>query len=159
MKAFLIYGPSGSGKSSRATDFIFDPCNNQPLWIERDIIRFQVLRLGSWKEYKINQTTENIVDAWWKYNIIRASIENSNIIISDTLCKPADRDKLERLLLHLGYSVEWIRMNTSLEECILRDSKRGNMSVGEKVIRSQWDHFVKGGWDDTTSDRLDKIFG
>lgn len=142
MKAIIVYGPSGSGKSTKAVK-LFSDTSELTAWIERDRVRFDIVGLGNWKTYKINQATENIVDTYWKFQVVEAAIMRRDIIISDTLCKPGDRDKLEVLLLHFGYSIEWIRMDTSLEECIKRDAGRGDMSVGENVVINQYNHFMK----------------
>lgn len=159
MKAFLIYGPSGSGKTTTVRKISESQFQGNFLWVERDDIRFNHMNLGNWTVYRPNQYTENIVDAYWKGFIFKAVGLKENIIISDTLCKTTDRKKVKALMEHFGYEVKFIRMSTPLSECISRDKNRGVWSVGEKVIRSQWDHFTKGGWDDTTSDRLDKISG
>ena len=137
MRANIIYGPSGSGKSTLA--FMAHEINKGSVQIERDIIRFKVLKLGDWETYHFNQRTENLVDAYWKHYIIDAHDWGQDIIVSDTLCSKKIRNKAIMLLQDLGYKVNLHQMQTPLEECIKRDAKRGKMSVGEDVIRKQWE--------------------
>lgn len=150
MKAFIIYGTSGSGKSTKAHELIQERSMLEDVWfdygshIERDKIRFEWLNLGDWKTYKHDHRTEAVVDAIWKYQVVRCAQSESDIIISDTLCKVSDRVNLCSLLQRLGYNeIELIQMQTSLEDCIARDAERGNFSVGEEVIRKQYANLMK----------------
>lgn len=150
MKAFIIYGVSGSGKTTKAKELIEEAKTTDLVWfdygshIERDNIRFEWLNLGSWKTYKHDHRTEAVVDAIWKYKIVRCAQSESDIIISDTLCKLSDRVKLCSLLQRLGYNeIELIQMDTPLEDCIARDAQRGDFSIGEEVIRKQHANLMK----------------
>lgn len=133
-KATIIYGMSGSGKSSEAVKILQDGA----VHIERDIFRFdpEFLDLGNWKTYSLDQHTEYIVDAYWKYMIMKNS--NRDLVISDTLCKKNDRNKVIKLLEYLGYNVEVIYKCKPLEDCITDDAERGDFSVGGDVILKQW---------------------
>lgn len=133
-KAWIVYGPPGSGKSTEARALAQGMKSVRHL--ERDIIRFDVLKLGNWNEYRFDPKKEYIVDAIWKYIVLNN--DYNDLIISDTLCKKSDRDNLVALLQWIGYDVELIRMNTSLEECIERDKIREGYSVGEEVIKRMW---------------------
>jgi predicted kinase len=150
MKAFIVYGTSGSGKTTKAKEIIQNRCADEDVWfdygshIERDNIRFEWLNLGNWKTYKHDHRTEAVVDAIWKYKIVHCAQSESDIIISDTLCKLSDRVNLCSLLQRLGYKeIELIQMQTSLEDCITRDAQRGDFSVGEEVIRKQYANLTK----------------
>lgn len=150
MKATLIFGPSGSGKTTKVNKILDSFCScsdkyieDRPAWVERDYIRFKVLGLCDWRQYKPDHKTEKIVDAYWKHALVEASLNERDVIISDTLCKENERNNVVDLLKGLGYTdIELIRMDISLEKCIERDSGRGVFSVGEKIIRRQWDNFV-----------------
>lgn len=151
MKAFIIYGLSGSGKTTKAKALIEEGNTTDLVWfdygahVERDKIRFEELKLGDWATYRFNTETEHLVDAIWRCQIGRLSRSGSDIVISDTLCKLSDRKKLVKFLTKLGYeSVNLIQMETSLEDCIVRDKQRGAMSVGEDVIRKQYENLMKG---------------
>lgn len=144
-KATIIYGVSGSGKTYESIQWA-NLYNHGIKWvslIERDEIRFYELNLGDWKTYKINPVTEYMIDVYWKYYILRAIENGWDIIISDTLCNIRDRRNLYELLKFHNYRVEFVRMETPLDVCIERDRSRGGMSVGEDVIRKQWDKLVK----------------
>lgn len=146
MKAIIVYGPSGSGKSTKAEEYLSTVSTlTHYERVERDLIRFDRLKLGNWKTYKPNSDTEYLVDAIWKFLIVRTSVLEDNLIISDTLCKANERRKTIDLLKGLGYTdIHLTRMDTPLVECIRRDALRGDMSVGEDVIRKQREHFIKG---------------
>ena len=132
--AWIVYGPPGSGKTTKARELIEGM--ESVFHLERDRIRFDILKLGDWNTYRFSPQKEYIVDALWKYCILRN--EHDNIVISDTLCKKADRENLIALLEWMGYDVKLVRMDTSLDECIERDKFRENLSVGEEVIKRMW---------------------
>ena len=146
MKALVVYGPSASGKSSYAQhsrEIPWDTEEVETIMLERDYIRFNIMGLGDWTKYRPHHDTENAVDAYWKYFLVKYSVVGANLIISDTNCKIGDRRKMKKLLEHFGYDVSFHRMSTSLEECIARNAERGAFSVGADVIKRQWEHFIK----------------
>ena len=153
MKALIIYGPSGSGKTTLAKKYwkSWSHSEGSPgvLHLQRDDIRFDFLELGDYSTYRFNHKTEDIVDFYWKSSIYEALSNRYDLIISDTMCKLSDRNKIKLLLDFSGYDVEFIRMNTNLTTCIERDSSRGGFSVGEDVIKRQWEHFIKNNEDFT----------
>ncbi|MCK9530466.1 MAG: AAA family ATPase [Gammaproteobacteria bacterium] len=145
MEALIIYGPSGSGKSTLA-ESVLDGAE-YAVRIERDVIRAEVIpgfHENGWNGYKPFSPWEDVVTFYWHSEIYRAQELCRNIIISDTLCKKKERDKVKFLLETLGYEVEFFRMDTSLETCIKRDALRDNRSVGETVILQQFENLNKG---------------
>lgn len=144
MDALVIYGVSGSGKSTFAEEFNSDEFTT--LNLERDNIRKRFIpnfSFEGWKGHSFNSGWEEIVTYEWHKDLSYGAEKGLDLIISDTLCKVGDRRKLGFLLKHLGYDVLYYRITTSLEECIERDSKRGIWEVGEDVIRRQWDNLNK----------------
>ena len=141
LNAVIIYGASGSGKSRQAEAHLNH--NARCYWVERDNIRFNLMNLGDWTTYKPNQSTENIVDFFWKHMIAKAWEDNMDLVISDTLCKISDRRKLHKLLTFLGFSVSFVRMDTALEDCIEQDSKRKGFCVGAEIIKNQYKHLIE----------------
>mgnify|MGYP000853786472 CR=1 FL=1 len=135
MKATVIYGVSGSGKSTFAKSLN----GGETIHVERDIIRFNdnFMNLVDWEKYSPDRNTEYIVDTLWRVQVCDAARIHKDIIISDTLCKVSDRRILNHLLKFLGYDVEFIRVDTPFEECIQRDHSRGKLSVGKDVIFKQ----------------------
>ena len=141
--ALIVYGCSGSGKTTYAKTK-FDEMDGWVKRIERDQIRTErgLLRNG-WQGYKFRGEDEYAVTAEWWRDLWYSVESDEDIIVSDTLCKIQDRRNLYHFLVAQGYFVRFVRMNTSLEECVERDSKRGIMSVGEKVISRQWENLNK----------------
>lgn len=145
MKAYVVYGISGSGKSTKAEKLFYDvPCGYCS-WVERDRIRGHIYpnfdEVG-WTG-GFHHHLEPIVTYEWHVAVSEAVKQESDLIISDTICKIQDRRNLKNLLEYLGYEIKWIRMDTPLDLCIERDKKRGVWSVGEDVIQRQWFNLMK----------------
>lgn len=66
-----------------------------------------------------------------------------NLIVADTNLSKKGRRKLIKCLKEIGYGVELVIINLPLEACIERDKERGARSVGEKVIRQQWETLLQ----------------
>jgi predicted kinase len=147
MNCVLFYGISGSGKSTEARKCVE---NNKTVLgvrthIERDEIRKMIspnFKNGGWKA-GFPPHLEDAVTLEWYVKLDQANYYNEDVVISDTLCKISDRGRVKNLLDYFGYDIEWVRMETPLEECIGRDSVRGIWSVGEDVIRRQWSNLQK----------------
>lgn len=75
--------------------------------------------------------------------IIRQTLVNDqHVIIDDTNFHPKHHDRLKEIARLNNACVKIKEFNTSIEECIERDSEREN-SVGEKVIRDMYDKYLK----------------
>lgn len=137
MKAILTVGISASGKTTWA-----DMQEDYEV-ISRDAIRFGVLFPGirGWKDYKFTNQNESRVSAIQKAEILKACSGGRNIIIADTNINTKTRKGLVRELKILGYEVEYLVIHVSLENAIERDSHRRYESVGEGVIKQQYDRF------------------
>ena len=135
-KIIAVYGVSGSGKTSLARSMNKEGEFNQ---LERDEIRQALGYLNNgWGGYDFCPEKEYAVTHAW-HVLLQESLYNSqSIIISDTMTNIVDRRCLKFLAGQYDFDMEFIRMDTPLEDCIKRDSLRGGLSVGENVIRRQW---------------------
>lgn len=148
MKAYVVYGVSGSGKSTKAKDIVYEgfDAGISLLSVERDACRRFISPYFSehgWSGEGFPAYLEEAVTHEWHFRVHLALNHNNGVIISDTLCKVGDRRKLKNLLEYLGFDIDWIRMETPLEVCIERDNNRGIWAVGEDVIRRQWENLQK----------------
>lgn len=139
MKAEILVGVSASGKTTYAmvmTDYAI---------VCRDDIRFGHVMPNArgWKDYVFSNENEQKVTAIHKDQIDRCAELGQNLIVADTNLSKKNRRKLIKHLQEIGYEVELVIINLPLEACIERDKERGARSVGEKVIRQQWETLVQ----------------
>lgn len=122
----ILQGLPASGKSTWAKE----KCKN-PNWVRvnKDDIRAM---LGV--EY--SKKTEALVVSVERGMVSTADANGFNVIVDSTNLNPI-HEEYYRLLYP---DVEVRRFSTPLEECIERDSKRGN-SVGEQVIKQMYDRW------------------
>ena len=135
MKAEILVGVSGSGKTTYAltmTDYAV---------VCRDDIRFgQVMpNAHGWKDYVFSCENEDKVTYIHKTAIDRCAELGQDLIVADTNLSKKNRRKLIKYLQEVGYEVEIVIINLPLKACIERDSFRGARSVGEGIIRQQWE--------------------
>lgn len=134
-KAIIAIGVSASGKTTWAKEFINS--NENFVIICRDDIRASLTKENftwsswNWKlEPKVTEMHNNaIMDAWKN---------DKNIIIADTNLNPKFRIPLIEKLKRMNYNVEEKIFDISQQEAIERDSNRGDLSVGAKVIAQQY---------------------
>lgn len=143
MDAIMTVGVSGSGKSSLAQTYD----DGSYALVERDLIRFTGLgkRFTGWRgqnPYKMTNENEGVVSRIQRDMIwYAATNEGLNLILPDTWLSKKFRREMYKTLSELGYDISVIVVEVPLKVAIERDSYRGNMSVGEDVIRRQWDMF------------------
>lgn len=135
MKAQVLVGVSASGKTTYAmsmTDYAI---------VCRDDIRFGSVMPNTrgWKDYVFSNENEQKVTAIHKDQIARCAEIGQNLIVADTNLSKKNRRKLIKYLQEIGYDVELVIINLPLKDCIERDSFRGARSVGEGIIRQQWE--------------------
>lgn len=135
MKAKVLVGVSGCGKTTYAmtqTDYAI---------VCRDDIRFGHVMPNArgWKDYVFSNENEQKVTVIHKDQIDRCAELGQNLIVADTNLSKKNRRKLIKYLKEIGYGVELVIINLPLEACIERDSFRGARSVGEGIIRQQWE--------------------
>lgn len=135
MKAEILVGVSASGKTTYAmvmTDYAI---------VCRDDIRFGHVMPNArgWKDYVFSNENEQKVTEIHKDQIDRCAELGQDLIVADTNLSKKSRRKLIKYLQEIGYEVELVIINLPLEDCIERDSLRGARSVGEGIIRQQWE--------------------
>lgn len=146
MTFFMMCGPAGSGKTTKATEFVKkDP--QFRVWISSDDIRKEIYgdeSIQTDAEYVFQLMEERTIDA----------LKRGKIVVYDAMnLRARDRkrmlDKLKGMfpeLMCLCVSVE-----VPLETALQRNSSRARQ-VPEKIIRSQFKRFEspteKEGWDD-----------
>lgn len=141
MKALIVYGLSGAGKSTIAKEFV----ERGYVEVNRDNIRFSEIDPGGdWTTYKFTKTNEKKVTKIWNEQLASAAFESKDIVISDTLLSEEKRNKVVDSLLEYGYDITIVFLYFSLKELIARDASRGRFSVGESVLRKQWQTLYGG---------------
>lgn len=140
MKATITVGISGSGKSTWA--------EQQPnaFEINRDKLRWQVTGCIGWagdNAYKFSSKVETDVTNIAEGHLIAVAKMGEDVIISDTNLNPKFRQKLIATCQGLGYTVEIKEFPISFQEALERDKERGIFSIGEQVLKRQWEQWIK----------------
>ena len=138
MKAIITVGISASGKSTFAEEMM----RQGYVRVERDEVRRILFNFKQWNEYKFNKAKEDRVTAVIDQLLFDTSLENKNIVVSDTNLNPKYRNALIKKLKTLGYEVEIKDFPISYEEAIKQDTFR-EYSVGQKVIYQQWQQWLE----------------
>ena len=142
MIAIITVGCSGSGKSTFAKELVNH--SNSYVEINRDNIRFKHFCNGvhDWSLYEFSRENENIVTSIHDAEIMKAFMDNKNVIISDTNLSSYFRNKLHSRLVEIGF--DHIRnqvFNVPYEELLKRNNLRGKLSVPESVLFKQFQSF------------------
>ena len=139
MKAIITVGISGSGKSTWAD------ANARGVVVNRDNTRWEISGRLGWNgpnAYRFDNHTEGHVTRRNNDKIIRAALAGQDIIVADTNLNTRYRNELIELLEFLGYEVEIKEFPISFPEALRRDSERGIFTVGEAVLKKQWEQWV-----------------
>lgn len=142
MKAVLVYGAPGAGKSTLAKEYVEEGFTE----INRDNIRFSMVDPGGdWTTYRFNKKNEKFVTSIWNQRLDEATFNMKSVVISDTLCNKQKRQNVVDYLKELGYTdITLVELNPPLEELLKRDRERGRWSVGEGVVRQKWEELNDG---------------
>lgn len=133
----FLMGLPGSGKSTYAKILVNTP-NTNWVRINKDDLR------GMLFDGKYSRSRENFVLDMRDCAIRNAAKCGRDIIIDDTNLHPKHRKKIEALAQELDMEFQVKLIDTPLEECIRRDSKRkGKANVGEKVILGMYNDYLK----------------
>lgn len=79
-------------------------------------------------------------------SIIVHSLNNGrNVIVDDTNFEPKHLESMQRIKQQFNIDVEIIErfFDVPYEECMVRDAKRGDKSVGAEVIKAMYDKYLK----------------
>lgn len=136
MKLIMTKGLPASGKSTWAKKFISD--NPRYKRVNKDDLR-DMIDGGSW-----SKENEKFIVAVRNALITQALNLGYSVIVDDTNLDPKHEDALCQLAkLHNAVFEVKDFTNIPLEECLKRDSERLLNSVGDKVIRSMYNKYLK----------------
>ena len=130
-KLIILQGLPASGKSTKAKELFV---NGRNVRVNRDLIR-EMLHFGEYSK----ETEVKVTGA--ETQIARYFIdEGFDVIVDDTNLKSKAIKMWQDLASWLPCELEFLKMDTSLEECIRRDAKR-EKPIGEERIRemAEWD--------------------
>lgn len=148
-KAFIYVGIAASGKSTEAKKHARELTNTEI--INRDDIRRNILeeelgrklnpgelwKLWDFSKKKKIRAKEELVTKIVNEKINKASLENKNIISSDTNLNKKYRNSYKHKLEQLGYEVEFKYFDIDFDKAVKWDLHRAD-SVGKDVIYEQW---------------------
>lgn len=127
----MLKGLPASGKSTYAKDLV----NKGWKRVNKDELRLMI-DCGMW-----SRANEGNILGSEKILVKEFLRQGLNVIVDDT--NFAHTETWERLALESGAEFEIKEFNTNVMECIERDSKRGDKSVGAKVIMTMYNRYMK----------------
>lgn len=131
-KLIMLKGLPASGKSTYAKEMVRVYGYKR---VNRDELR-DMIDLGKYSPEN-EQFIKDIQDA-----IITLFSDDFNVVVDNTNLKPEDTFHFKELAYELSMKFEVKEFDTSLEECIRRDSFRSN-PIGEKVIRDMYEKYME----------------
>lgn len=123
----MLSGLPASGKSTKAKELLESMGN--AVRVNKDLLR-EMLHCG-----KFNGKNEGITVDAEESLALHFFLNDTNVIVDDTNFSPKHENKWKGLSNEMGAKFEHIRIDTSIEECVLRDSKR-EKKVGPVVIKN-----------------------
>lgn len=142
---YLLKGLPASGKSTWAKQKVSENPNIKR--INKDDLR-AMLDNSKW-----TPANEKFVLKIRDIMIKEALNSGYHAIVDDTNLHPKHEAQMRQLAKELGAKVEIVNFDTSLEECIKRDSERPN-SVGKEVITSMYDRYINNRLDSYDVEKL-----
>lgn len=134
-RAILTKGLPASGKTTWARQTLADN-PGQMKRVNKDELR-AMLDGGKWSKHNetfVIRVRDNL--------IMQALNEGYHVIVDDTNLHPKHEAQIRQLVKGLAVVEIQDFTHVSVEDCIKRDQQRHNY-VGEKVIRSMYDQFLK----------------
>lgn len=134
---YVMCGAPGSGKSTWAKRELAPKANT--LYISRDVIRLSIIK----DEEHYFSHEDEVYDEFVR-QIANGIREGLNVIADATHLGTTARTKLVKALAKAGIKDDWyyiifVQMGTSVQECIIRDSKReGRTHVTASVVRRMY---------------------
>lgn len=139
-KAYILYGISASGKSTKANEIL----KSQPaVYINRDTIRRQQLNLEEtdnlWSSYSFNSSFESKVTVVCNKLLEDAIKEEKDIVVDNTHLTLRYRDELSFNLMKEGYTVSLINTTTTDKlSFYINNNKVRRDSLPSGVINDQF---------------------
>jgi predicted kinase len=145
-KLILLIGESGSGKSTKAGELLKQAQEEgrSCVRVNRDSIRQMLWGKDSSWDLRLKRENENLVKRIEEKIVHEALMNSFDIIIDDINLSEKTQNKWKTLAEnytknHNPVKFEVIKMDTSFDECILRDMRRtGQEQVGRAVIERQF---------------------
>lgn len=135
LKLLMLRGLPASGKSTYAKELVA----KSEKWkrVNKDELR-EMIDGGQWskKNEKCIQNTRDALIAGWL-------AVGYNVVVDDTNFHGEHEVKCRQLALEHGADFEVKFFDTPFMECIERDLKRGDKSVGKKVITEMYVRYLK----------------
>ena len=135
-KMLICRGIPASGKSTWAREWVAEKPNNRRR-VNRDDIRYEVYGVYSGKTID-----ERLVTAIENQQVENALVAGLDVVIDATNLNAKSIRRFSDIAEKHNYEVEIKDFEVSLEEAILRDSRR-EKSVGEEVIKSFFVRYIK----------------
>jgi len=137
-KIILLKGLPGSGKSTWAKEYL-DKATVPTKRVNKDDLRV-MLDNGKW-----SKSNEQFVLFIRNYIITCALNDGCDVVVDDTNFAPKHEEEMYNIAAkYKNVDVETKFIDTSLGECIERDSKRtGRARVGKAVIMKMWNQYLK----------------
>lgn len=139
-KAYILYGISASGKTTRANEIL----KSQPaVYINRDTVRRQQLNLEEtdnlWSSYSFNKDLESKVTTICDKLLGEAVKEEKDIVVDNTHLNLRQRDELSFNLMKKGYIVSLINTTTTDKlSFYINNNKARRDSLSSGVINDQF---------------------
>jgi len=134
----ICRGVPASGKSTWAMEWVAENPDSRRR-VNRDDIRYAVY--GVYSDASIN---EQLVTAIENQQVENALVAGLDVVIDATNLNAKSIRRFSDIADKHNYEVEIKDFEVSLEEAILRDSRR-EKSVGEEVIKSFFVRYIKDG--------------
>lgn len=130
----MLKGLPASGKSTHAKELAL-----KPEWkrVNKDDLR-AMIDSGKW-----SRENEKYIITMRDYHIDNALQSGFNIVVDDTNFDPEHETRLKAMADFYGAEFEIKFFDVPVSECVTRDAKRGDKSVGEKVIRGMYNKYLK----------------
>lgn len=135
MKLYVMQGIPGSGKSTLA----------QSMANLKDGVIFSTDNFWG-EDYNYIPEKVGVAHRWNQANVERAMIAKTPVIIVDNTNVTKEAvEPYVNLAREYGYNLEFVRMDTPLEECLKRNAARPeNRRIPEDVVRKM--HAQLGSW-------------
>lgn len=135
VKLLVLKGLPASGKSTFAKELV----SSDPKWkrVNKDDLR-EMVDGGKWSkanEKHIKDVRDALIIGWLT--------TDKNVVVDDTNLFPEHEVTFKKMASSFGADLEIKFFDTPVMECIERDSKRGEKSVGAKVIMGMYNQYLK----------------
>lgn len=140
---YILRGYSGSGKSSLASYWL-GTGDDEAVIVSRDSIR--AMLTGNNRKQVLDQRGENLVTKIEETAVREALRKGQDVIVDDTNLRAKFARRWADIATQEGAAYRVIDVAVTAEQCIAQDAVRGELGVGEEVIRKQAEKFPMDRW-------------